>query len=66
VNKARIALEVRIVDSATSHVLSSKKLQGQASESADEPNPMERAIKLCVIEAVRFVAQAVPAEYYKY
>jgi curli biogenesis system outer membrane secretion channel CsgG len=28
--------------------------------------PMEKAIRVCIIEAVRYVAQVIPATYYKY
>lgn len=28
--------------------------------------PMEKAIRICIIEAVRYIAQAIPANYYKY
>lgn len=28
--------------------------------------PMEKAIRICIIEAVRYIAQAIPANYYRY
>jgi curli biogenesis system outer membrane secretion channel CsgG len=28
--------------------------------------PMEKAIRICIIEAVRYIAQVIPANYYKY
>jgi curli biogenesis system outer membrane secretion channel CsgG len=28
--------------------------------------PMEKAIRICIIEAVRYIAQTIPANYYKY
>jgi len=28
--------------------------------------PMENAIRSCMVEAVRYIVQAVPANYYKY
>ena len=34
--------------------------------SAYANTPMEKAIRICIIEAVRYIAQVVPANYYKY
>ncbi len=84
-NKAHIALEIRIIDASTSKVIASSKVQGQASDtngglmtgslggwalgaqlSVYSNTPMEKAIRICIIEAARFISQAVPAEYYKY
>lgn len=28
--------------------------------------PMEKAIRVCIIESVRYIAQTIPANYYKY
>ncbi len=28
--------------------------------------PMEKAVRICIIEAVRYISQAVPGDYYKY
>jgi curli biogenesis system outer membrane secretion channel CsgG len=28
--------------------------------------PMEKAIRICIIEAVRYIAQTIPANYYRY
>jgi curli biogenesis system outer membrane secretion channel CsgG len=28
--------------------------------------PMEKAIRVCIIEAVKYIAQVTPPEYYKY
>jgi len=28
--------------------------------------PMEKAVRICIIEAVRYIAQVIPANYYKY
>lgn len=80
-NKARMALEVRIADAATSEVLAMRVVQGKAADipsvylddgtfgaglSAYAGTPMEKAMRTCVAEAARFVAEAVPAGYYKY
>jgi curli biogenesis system outer membrane secretion channel CsgG len=66
VNKARVILNIRIVNAADSRPLSSKKVQGQVSQFADSALAMDRAVKLCVIEALRYVAEAIPQSYYKF
>lgn len=84
-NKAHMALDIRIVDSSTSEVLAATRVQGQASDisgaimagflgswglggglSAYANTPMEKAIRICIIEAVRYISQTIPANYYKY
>lgn len=85
VNKAHVALEIRIVNAASSEVVASSRVQGQASDvsikscsglpegwvlggvlSRYSSTPMEKAIRSCMVEAVRYIVQAVPAAYYKY
>ncbi len=84
-NKAHVALDIRIVDTSTSEVLAATRVQGQASDIAGgfmagffggwalgvglgayANTPMEKAIRICVIEGVRYISQTVPANYYKY
>lgn len=84
-NKAHMALDIRIVDTSTSEVLAATRVQGQASDisgsimagffggwalggglSAYSNTPMEKAIRICIIEAVRYISQVIPANYYKY
>ena len=84
-NKAHMALDLRIVDTSTSEVLAATRVQGQATDIAGgigmgfvggwalgaglgaySNTPMEKAIRVCIIEAVRYVSQAIPANYYKY
>jgi curli biogenesis system outer membrane secretion channel CsgG len=84
-NKAHMALDIRIVDASTSEVLSATRVQGQASDVAGgfmmgfmgswalggglggyANTPMEKAIRVCIIEAVRYISQTIPANYYKY
>jgi curli biogenesis system outer membrane secretion channel CsgG len=84
-NKAHMALDIRIVDTSTSEVLAATRVQGQASDvaggfmagffggwalggglSAYANTPMEKAIRICIIEAVRYISQTIPANYYKY
>jgi curli biogenesis system outer membrane secretion channel CsgG len=84
-NKAHMALDLRIVDTSTSEVLAATRVQGQATDvaggfmmgfmgswalggglSAYANTPMEKAIRVCIIEAVRYISQTIPANYYKY
>jgi curli biogenesis system outer membrane secretion channel CsgG len=84
-NKAHMALDIRIVDTSTTEVLAATRVQGQASDvaggfmmgfmgnwalggglSAYANTPMEKAIRICIVEAVRYISQAAPANYYKY
>ena len=84
-NKAHMALDVRIVDASTTEVLAATRVQGQATDIAGgigmgflgnwglgaglggyANTPMEKAIRVCIIEAVRYIAQTIPANYYKY
>lgn len=85
-NNAHITLEIRIVEALNSAVLSTTKVQGQASGISEKSSgsviqdtgplgkelagyantPMEKAIRSSIIEATRYLAQAVPKEYYKY
>jgi len=84
-NKSHMAMDIRIVDTSTSEVLASTRVQGQASDVAGgfmmgfmgswalggglgayANTPMEKAIRICIIEGVRYIAQVIPANYYKY
>ena len=84
-NKAHMALDLRVIDASTSEVLAATRVQGQASDvsgafmsgflgswglggglSVYANTPMEKAIRICVIEAVRYISQVTPANYYKY
>lgn len=85
-NRAHMALDIRIVDASTSEVLTATRVQGQASDVAGglmggffggsgalgvglggySNTPMEKAIRICIIEAVRYISQTIPANLYKY
>lgn len=84
-NKAHMALDIRIVDASTSEILAATRVQGQAADisgivgagflggwalggglSAYANTPMEKAIRVCIIEAVRYISQTMPANFYKY
>lgn len=85
INKAHMALDIRIIDASTSEVLAATRVQGQAADvsgsimggffgnwalgaglSGYANTPMEKAIRVCIIEAVRYISQTIPANYYKY
>lgn len=84
-NRAHLALDLRIIDASTSEILASTRVQGQASDvagsvmggffgswglgaglSAYSNTPMEKAIRICIIEAVRAISNGVPPTYYKH
>ncbi|MDD5654629.1 MAG: CsgG/HfaB family protein [Candidatus Omnitrophica bacterium] len=84
-NKAHMALDIRIVDTSTSEILASTRVQGQATDVAGgimggflgnwglgaglsgyANTPMEKAIRVCIIEAVKYISMSIPANYYKY
>lgn len=84
-NRAHMALDLRIIDASTSEVLASTRVQGQASDisgglmmgfmggwalggglGAYANTPMEKAIRVCIIEAVRYISQIIPVNYYRY
>ena len=84
-NKAHMALDIRIIDTSTSEILSSTRVQGQATDVAGgmfggflgntalgvglggyANTPMEKAIRVCIIEAIKYIAQTTPANYFKY
>jgi curli biogenesis system outer membrane secretion channel CsgG len=84
-NKAHMAIDLRVIDTSTSEVLAATRVQGQASDVAGglmagffggwalggglsmyANTPMEKAIRICIIEAIRYVSQTIPANYYKY
>ncbi|HTZ11076.1 MAG TPA: CsgG/HfaB family protein [Candidatus Margulisiibacteriota bacterium] len=84
-NKAHMALDIRVIDASTSEVLAATRVQGQASDvaggfvggfiggwamggglSAYANTPMEKAIRVCIIESVRYLSQTISANYYKY
>ncbi len=85
-NNARLSLDIRIIDAATSQtVAKTMRLRGQAADSSSMNNgslfgncpqgkglciykhtPMEKAISICIAEAVRYIIQNIPSAYYKY
>jgi curli biogenesis system outer membrane secretion channel CsgG len=84
-NKAHMAMDIRILDTSTSEILAATRVQGQATDmqggimagflgswglgaglSGYANTPMEKAIRVCIIEAVKYISQQVPANYFKY
>jgi len=85
INKAHVAIDIRVIDVSTSEILAATRVQGKASDFAGGFNavvfgegalgtglsgyantPMEKAIRVCIIEAVRYIVQTIPANYFKY
>jgi curli biogenesis system outer membrane secretion channel CsgG len=84
-NKAHMAMDIRIIDASTSEVLAATRVQGQAADVAGgvmagfmgswglgaglsgyANTPMEKAIRVCIIEAVKYISGSVPPGYFKY
>jgi curli biogenesis system outer membrane secretion channel CsgG len=84
-NKAHIAIDIRVTDPLTSQVISARNIQAQASDISGSlmtgfsgtwnldanlasyaNTPMEKALRICIIEAVRYISEAIPGRYYKY
>jgi len=84
-NKAYIALDIHLIDAATSQDIVSTRVQGQASNVAESfavplwekgalatgleeyiNTPMEKAIRICIQEAMRYIMENIKQEYYRY
>lgn len=84
-NKAHMALDIRVIDTSSSEILAATRVQGKASDikgavatgflgslglggglSMYANTPMEKAVRVCIIEAVRYISQSTPPNYYKY
>ncbi len=81
VKTAIVVLDVRIFDARTSEVLAAQEVRGQARDfgivtgaafpmsgslGVYKNTPMEKAIRLCIVEAVNYIASSVPSRYYKH
>lgn len=80
--RAHLALDLRIIDTATGRILAATNVQGNAHSydlgasamgtqaggalSTFARTPMEQAIRTAINEAVNFVAGQTPAEFYRY
>ena len=84
-NKARLALDIRLFDASTSKIFVDTCVQGQASDisgaimtgfsgdwdlgsglSPYANTSMEKAMRICIIEAVKYIVGGIPTSYYKY
>lgn len=84
--KSYMAMDIRIIDTATSEVLAATRVEGEAKDinlgvlagglignvglggalGAYAKTPMEKAIRTCINEAVKYIISATPHEYMKY
>lgn len=80
--KAHLALDLRVIDTATGRILAATNVQGNAHSydlggslidtrasgalNTFARTPMEQAIRQAINEAVNFVASQTPAEFYQY
>lgn len=82
VQTSHVAIDLRIVDTRTSRVLAATSVQAKATDIAGlgalagpelgvglsgyARTPMEKAVRIAIQEAVRFVVSKTPAQYYRY
>jgi len=80
--KSHLALDLRVVDAKTSRVVAATSVQGEATDIAGmgslgganlagglsgyAKTPMEKAVRIAIQEAVKFVVSKTPAQYYRY
>jgi curli biogenesis system outer membrane secretion channel CsgG len=80
--QAHLAMDLRIVDTATGRILAATNVEGKARSfdlgasvlgtraagdlSTFARTPMEQAIRRAIDEAVQFVSSQTPAEFYRY
>ena len=84
--KSSMAMDIRLIDSSTSEIISATSVQGVAKDvnfgvlaggfmnfagmggglSGFAKTPMEKAIRTCIYEAVKFVVSETPKGYFKY
>lgn len=58
-NKAHLALDIRIVKAGSSEILATNRIKAQGLD-------IDKAIRICINDVVRYIASAIPATYYKY
>ena len=85
VEKAHLAIDIRIIDTRNSRILSATAVEGEATNvnlkalmggygggalagglSGWQNTPLEKALRVCIEEAVNVIQQKVPANYYTY
>jgi len=78
--KSHIAIDLRIIDAKTSRILAATSIQGEARDASlggilganhigiglggYKNTPTEKAIRICIQEAVNYISSQTPAEYY--
>jgi len=82
--RAHLAIDLRVIDAATSRILAAVTVEGTATDIAGlaafqigggaselgiglggyKNTPMEKAIRIAIQEAVRYIAAQTPAQYY--
>lgn len=83
---AHVAIDLRLVDTATGRILFATRVEGKASDysatvgtwigggstfmpvslGAYKNTPMEKAIRVCIDQAVNFLCTRTPGEYFQY
>jgi len=86
IEKSSLAMDIRIIDTATSEVLAATRIEGEARDvnlgalaggiigdvglggflSTYAKTPMEKAIRIAINEAVKYIISATPPQYFKY
>lgn len=84
--KSYMAMDIRIIDAATSEVLAATRVEGEAKDvslgvlaggimgnvglggalGTYAKTPMEKAIRTCIYEAVKYIVDNTPKEYFKH
>jgi curli biogenesis system outer membrane secretion channel CsgG len=84
--KSKMAMDIRLVDTSTSEVLSATRVEGEAKEvnlgalagvaggsgalagglGGYAKTPMEKAIRTCIYNAVKYISENTPQEYMKH
>jgi curli biogenesis system outer membrane secretion channel CsgG len=79
-SRARITVEIRVIETANFKVLASSKIQGQACDVSGNlvigvldtaladyaSTPMEKSTRLCINETARYIAKTIPEGFYRY
>lgn len=80
--KSSLAMDIKIFDISTTEVLAATRVEGEAKDFGVSTGashfplsgslgiyaktPMEKAIRLCINEAVKYIVGTTPPQYYKY
>lgn len=80
--KAHLAVDLRVIDTKTSRIVAATSVQGEATDIAGmgslgganlavglsgyAKTPMEKAVRIAIQEAVKFVVSKTPVQYYRY